>query len=138
VSVVEGGVAETTMNKRILVVDDSKTSQMMTAMILKGASYEVLVASDGAEGVERALFEKPALVVMDIMMPRMDGFEACRRLRSDEATKAIPIIIVTTRGEDNYVEGGYECGCNDYVTKPINRVELLAKVRNQIGEPGLE
>jgi DNA-binding response OmpR family regulator len=118
--------------KRILVVDDSRTAAMMTSMILGKGAYEVMVAADGEEGVRMALAEHPDLIVMDVMMPRMDGFEACRRLRSEAATSTIPIIMVTTRGEAVNVEAGYDSGCSDYVTKPINSVELLAKVRHHM------
>jgi DNA-binding response OmpR family regulator len=118
--------------KRILVVDDSRTAAMMTSMILGKGAYEVMVAADGEEGVRMALAEHPDLIVMDVMMPRMDGFEACRRLRSTAATSTIPIIMVTTRGEPVNVEAGYDSGCSDYVTKPINSVELLAKVRHHM------
>jgi len=70
---------------------------------------------------------------MDVVMPRKTGFEACRELKQREDTKAIPVILVTTRGEGENVEAGYESGCNDYVTKPINAQELLTKVRDHIG-----
>ena len=69
---------------------------------------------------------------MDVIMPRMTGFEACRELKQREDTKAIPVILVTTRGEEDNVETGFASGCNDYVTKPINAQELLAKVRDHI------
>jgi DNA-binding response OmpR family regulator len=71
---------------------------------------------------------------MDVVMPRMDGFEACRKLREQDDTRAIPVIMVTTRGELASVETGYASGCNDYVTKPINGLELLAKVRSCLGQ----
>ena len=118
--------------KRILVVDDSKTATMMTTMILGKSSYEVLTAADGEEGVKVAVAERPDLILMDVVMPRMDGFEACRRLRHSDETKTIPIIMVTTRGEVANAEIGYQCGCNDYVTKPVNSAELLAKIRDQL------
>jgi CheY-like chemotaxis protein len=119
--------------KKILVVDDSKTILLMESMILKKGPYEVLTAGDGAEAVERAVVERPDLILMDVVMPRMGGFEACRALRGREETSAIPIILVTTRGEGENVEAGYASGCSDYVTKPINASELLAKVRDQLG-----
>ncbi len=118
--------------KRVLVVDDSKTAQMMTSLIVSRASFEVLTASDGEEGVQKAIAERPDLILMDLMMPKMDGFEACRALRANDATREIPIIMVTTRGEADKVEVGYDAGCTDYVTKPINSVELLAKLRNYL------
>jgi CheY-like chemotaxis protein len=120
------------MRKRILVVDDSKTALMMTSMIVNKGAYEVVTAVDGEDGVAKAQAERPDLILMDVMMPKMDGFEACRRLRADEGTRDIPIIIVSTRGEMGNVEVGYEAGCSDYVTKPVNSVELLAKIRNYL------
>jgi len=69
-----------------------------------------------------------------VVMPRLGGFEACKRLREDETTREIPVIMVTTRGELQSVESGYAAGCNDYVTKPINGLELLTKVRSCLGQ----
>jgi CheY-like chemotaxis protein len=118
--------------KKILVVDDSKTALLMMAMILKKASYELVTASDGAEAVDRAAAEHPDLILMDVVMPRMTGFEACQELRRRESTRSIPVILVTTRGESDNVEAGFLSGCNDYVTKPVNAQELLEKVRDHI------
>jgi DNA-binding response OmpR family regulator len=120
--------------KKILLVDDSSTVLLMERMILSKSDYDVVTAKDGQEGVEKALSEHPDLILMDVVMPRMDGFEACRRLREQNATKEIPVIMVTTRGELSSVESGYASGCNDYVTKPINGLELLAKVRSCLGQ----
>ncbi len=120
------------IRKRILIVDDSKTALMMTSVIVSKGPYEVLTANDGLDGVFKALNEKPDLILMDVMMPRMDGFEAVRRLRDEDATRHTPIIMVTTRGENENLQTGYQNGCNDYVTKPINSVELMAKIKNQL------
>jgi CheY-like chemotaxis protein len=84
--------------KKILLVDDSSTVLLMERMILSKSDYDVVTAKDGQEGVEKALSEHPDLILMDVVMPRMDGFEACRRLREQDATKEIPVIMVTTRG----------------------------------------
>jgi CheY-like chemotaxis protein len=116
--------------KKILLVDDSSTTLMMERMILNKGPYELVTAKDGEEAIEKAASEKPDLILLDIVMPNMDGFEACRRLRESEETREIPIIMVTTRGEAENVEQGYELGCNDYVTKPINSLELMTKVKN--------
>jgi DNA-binding response OmpR family regulator len=118
--------------KKILVVDDSKVASMTTCMIL-ASRYECVTAENGAIGVEMASTEKPDLILMDVVMPTMDGFEACRKIRIRAETNGIPIIMVTTRGEPINVETGYECGCNDYVTKPIDKVELLEKIENLTG-----
>ena len=118
--------------KKILVVDDSKTALFMVTTILRKAPYKVVTASDGQEAVEVAAAEKPDLILMDVIMPRMTGFEACREIRRREDTRSIPVILVTTRGEAENIESGFDSGCSDYVTKPINGQELLAKVRDHI------
>ncbi len=119
--------------KKILMVDDSPTTLMMEKVILRSGSYELVTAADGLEAVEKAVAEHPDLILMDVVMPRMTGFEACRTLRERADTRAIPIILVTTRGEGTNVETGFASGCTDYVTKPIDAVELLAKVKDQLG-----
>ncbi len=115
--------------KKILVVDDSKTSLFLQRTILRKESYEVVTAQDGEEGVSKTLTEKPDLVLMDVVMPKMDGFQAVKKLRAEPATRDIPVIMVTTRGEGPNVETGFESGCNDYVTKPVDPLELLTKVK---------
>jgi PleD family two-component response regulator len=120
--------------KKILLVDDSRTSLFMEQMILKKGPYDIVTAGDGQEAVEKATAFQPDLIVMDVIMPRMTGFEACAELRKHKETEQIPVILVTTRGEGDNVEKGYAAGCNDYVTKPVNGAELLAKVRNQLAE----
>jgi DNA-binding response OmpR family regulator len=120
--------------KRILIVDDSKTALMMTQMILRRHPYELITAVDGRDGVEKAVAENPDLILMDVVMPNMDGFSAVKAIRSIESVRAIPIIMVTTRGEVDNVERGYDRGCNDYITKPVDGVELLAKIVNLIGQ----
>ncbi len=120
--------------KKILLVDDSSTVLLMVKTILSRRPYDTVTAADGQEGIEKAVSERPDLILMDVMMPRMDGFEACRRLRASAETREIPIIMVTTRGEMQSVQAGYESGCSDYVTKPIDARELLEKVRNCLGE----
>ena len=119
--------------KKILVVDDSRTALFMVTTILRKERYELVTASDGEQALEMAASERPDLILMDVIMPRKTGFEACRELKRREDTKAIPVILVTTRGEGENVEAGFQSGCNDYVTKPINAQELLTKVRDHMG-----
>jgi CheY-like chemotaxis protein len=119
--------------KKILVVDDSRTALFMVTTILRKERYEFVTASDGEQALEVATAERPDLILMDVIMPRKTGFEACRELKRREDTKAIPVILVTTRGEGENVEAGFQSGCNDYVTKPINAQELLTKVRDHMG-----
>ncbi|HEY6004429.1 MAG TPA: response regulator [Anaeromyxobacter sp.] len=120
--------------KKILLVDDSSTVLLMERMILSKSEFDVITAKDGVEGLEKARAERPDLILMDVVMPRMDGFEACRQLRGASDTSRIPIIMVTTRGELASVDAGYQSGCNDYVTKPIDGTELLTKVRSCLGQ----
>jgi len=119
--------------KKILVVDDSRTALFMMTTILRKERYELVTASDGEQALEMAASERPDLILMDVIMPRKTGFEACRELKRREDTKAIPVILVTTRGEGENVEAGFQSGCNDYVTKPINALELITKVRDHMG-----
>ncbi len=120
--------------KKILLVDDSSTILMMEKFILRNDPYIIVTASDGEEAVQKAASEQPDLILLDVIMPRMSGFEACRLIRDDDALRHIPIIMVTTRGEAANVETGWVVGCTDYLTKPINAVELLTKVRSLLGD----
>jgi DNA-binding response OmpR family regulator len=122
------------MRRKVLLVDDSATILMMERMILTKLPYDLVTATNGEEAVAKALVERPDLILMDVIMPHMNGIEACRRLREQEATATTPIIMVTTRGELENIESAYANGCNDYITKPINSAELVAKMRNLLGE----
>jgi DNA-binding response OmpR family regulator len=122
------------VRKKILLVDDSETSLLMSRMILSKANYDIVVAKNGADGVDRAVAERPDLVLLDVVMPKMNGFEACTAMRARQETETIPIIMVTTRGEGTSVETGFKAGATDYITKPVNGLELLTKVRNILGD----
>ncbi len=118
--------------KKILLVDDSSTVLLMEKMILSKSPYDLVTASDGQEGFDKAVTEKPDLILLDVVMPKMDGFEVCRRLRARDEMRRVPVIMVTTRGELKSVETGYQSGCTDYITKPINGLELLSKVKSYL------
>lgn len=111
---------------RVLVVDDDPALAEVVARYLRRDGYEVDYAPDGETGLRQALATLPDLVVLDLMMPGMDGFEVCRRLR--EAT-AIPVVMLTARGEENDRIAGLDLGADDYVTKPFSPGELAARVR---------
>lgn len=119
--------------KKILLVDDAETILMMERLIL-GKSYALIIAKDGEKALAAAATERPDLIILDIVMPNMDGFEVCRRIRSDDNTKSIPVIMVTTKGDSSSVDEGFQSGCTDYLFKPINGAELLSKVRTHLGE----
>jgi two-component system alkaline phosphatase synthesis response regulator PhoP len=112
---------------RILVVEDEPNMVAGLRDNFEFEGYEVLTASDGVEGLERALQESPDLVVLDVMMPRMSGLEVCRQLRARRAS--IPIIMLTARGQEVDKVVGLELGADDYVTKPFSIRELLARVK---------
>jgi CheY-like chemotaxis protein len=118
------------MKKKVLLVDDSSTVLLMEKMILAKGPYEVITARDGVEGVAKAKSEQPDVILLDVMMPNLDGLSACAAIRADQATAHIPIVMVTTRGEEHNIETAFRNGCNDYVTKPINGLELLTKLHN--------
>src|SRR5579863_974696 len=117
------------MPKKVLLVDDSTTTLMMEEMILKQRT-----AKDGLDAISRAVVEAPDLVLMDVVMPRMNGFEACKRMRLEDSLRQTPIILVTTRGEEEYVEAGFQSGCNDYITKPIDSFELVTLLHSYLGD----
>ena len=120
--------------KKILLVDDAETILLMEKMFLGKGSYDYVTARDGEQAIELAESELPDLILLDIVMPKLNGFEACLRLRSSSVTSSIPIIMVTTRGEGTNVERGFESGATDYIKKPIDGLELLSKVRSYLGE----
>jgi DNA-binding response OmpR family regulator len=98
-------------------------------MVLRPHAYDIVTAKNGREAVATAAREIPDLILLDVVMPEMNGFDACRHIRQEQATKHVPIIMVTTKGEEHNVETGFQSGCNDYITKPINGSELVRKVR---------
>lgn len=121
------------MKKKILLVDDSSTVILMEKMILAKGPYEIVTARDGVEGIAKAKSEKPDVILLDVMMPNMDGITACGELRRNSETAHIPIVMVTTRGEEQNIEAAFRNGCTDYVTKPISGIELLTKLSNILG-----
>jgi DNA-binding response OmpR family regulator len=113
----------------ILAADDDEDILQLVSFRLGRSGYRVLEAHDGEEAVALALEHEPDLAVLDVMMPKMDGFEVVRRLRAEEATKSIPIIMLTARAQDTDVQGGFEAGANDYLRKPFSPKELRTRVQ---------
>jgi DNA-binding response OmpR family regulator len=113
---------------RVLIADDSPLVLRMIEKMLAGAGYSVLTARDGLEAIEKAMTEGVDLVILDVMMPRMTGYEVAKALREDQATAHIPIIFVTARAQSSDVERGMELGVDDYVTKPFDPLDLIARV----------
>lgn len=115
--------------KKILVVDDERDLVGILEARLKAAGYEVIAAFDGAEGLEKAREEKPDLILLDVMMPKMDGYQVCRLLKFDEKFKEIPIILLTARNQPRDQQLGEQVGVNHYMSKPFENEELLQKIK---------
>ena len=121
------------MTKRILVVEDQEDLRGILRDLLAGSGYEMLEAADGQAGVDKAKTEKPDLILMDIQMPVMDGYEATRRIKADPALKAIPVIAVTYYALSGDEDKARAAGCDGYIAKPYSPRQMLAKVRETIG-----
>ena len=114
---------------KILIADDEKPLLLLMQMVFKDAGMEVITASDGAEAIEKALSEKPDIVITDVIMPYKTGFEVCKAVRSNPETADVPIIIISALGDEYNKLTGFEEGADDYVTKPFNTSELRARVK---------
>ena len=114
--------------RRILIIDDSPTEQFLLTQILGEGRFEIFTAEDGEEGVVRAKDIQPDLILMDVVMPGINGFQATRKLSRDAATKNIPIIMCTTKSQQTDKIWGLRQGAFDYITKPVDGPLLLAKI----------
>jgi twitching motility two-component system response regulator PilH len=115
--------------KKIMVVDDSPTERAFMEGVLKKRGYEVLLVDSGEAAIERSKRDKPDLILMDVVMPGLNGFQATRAITREEATKHIPVIICTTKDQETDKIWGLRQGAKDYVTKPLNESELLEKIK---------
>ena len=116
------------MAKKILVVDDERHIVRLVEVNLTRVGYDVVTAYDGLEALEKVKTDKPDMLILDVMMPRMDGFEVLKELRADPQTKNIPIIMLTAKAQDADIFKGWSSGVDSYLTKPFNPRELLAFV----------
>ena len=122
------------MTKRILVVEDQADLRAILRDLLTGSGYEVVEAADGGEGVAMAKSERPDLILMDIQLPVLDGYETTRQIRDDPELKTTPIIAVSSYAMKGDEEKARASGCNHYVTKPYSPMQLLRLIRGSIGE----
>jgi DNA-binding response OmpR family regulator len=118
--------------KKILVIDDLPENVFMLQDRLENEGYEVLTAYNGKSGIEKAQVEVPDLILLDVMMPDINGFEVCKTLVNDSSTAEIPIILVTAKTDAEDIKEGLDAGANDYIKKPINKIELLARVKSEL------
>lgn len=117
----------------VLVADDERDIRELVAFRLAKGGYEVITAEDGGQALELARSRRPALAVLDVMMPHLNGYEVTRALRADEATRPIPVILLTARVQETDVARGFEAGADDYLKKPFSPQELLARVHAILG-----
>lgn len=120
------------MAKRILAVDDERHIVRLIQVNLERAGYEVVTANDGAQALEIVAADRPDLIVLDWMMPQLNGMETLKRLKQDEATRDIPVIMLTAKSQDADVFKGWQSGADCYLTKPFNPMELLSFVKRII------
>ena len=118
---------------KILVCDDDPDLRALVEYRFQRAGYEVLATGDGKAALELALEERPALAVLDVMMPGLSGIEVTRLLRADSRTERMPVILLTSRSLESDVSSGFDAGADDYVTKPFSPQELLHRVRALLG-----
>ena len=121
---------------RILLVDDEPDLVQMVSVRLKAAGYEVSMAYDGQETLEKVKESPPDLIILDLMLPKLDGYKVCRLLKLDERTRGIPILIFTARAQVEDVTLATECGANMYLTKPFEAKVLLGKLQELLAAAG--
>jgi two-component system alkaline phosphatase synthesis response regulator PhoP len=113
---------------KILVVDDEVNITQILEFSIGAEGYEVLSASNGEEAIDKARREQPDLIILDIMMPKIDGYEACRILKANPLTKSIPVVLLTAKGRDIDKRLGYEVGATDYIVKPFSPNKLIERI----------
>jgi two-component system, OmpR family, alkaline phosphatase synthesis response regulator PhoP len=129
------------MAKKILVVDDERHIVRLVQVNLERAGYEILTAYDGVEALEKVKSESPDMVVLDVMMPRMDGFEVLKNLQADPRYQDIPVIMLTAKAQDADIFKGWSSGVSSYLTKPFNPRELLVfveRIFQSMNEPPMD
>ena len=125
-----------TAPRKVLIADDEPNIVISLEYLMKREGHEVVVARDGEQALELIRAERPALVLLDVMMPLKTGYEVCQALRADEATAGIKVLILTAKGRDTDVAMGLGVGADAYMTKPFSTKELAAKVRELLGDAG--
>jgi len=120
--------------KKVLVVEDEAELTGAIQIRLEQAGYEVLIAYDGQDALEKARTENPDLIVLDLMLPKIDGYKVCRMLKFDEKYKKIPVVMLTARAQEKDENLGYEVGADAFITKPFKYQVLLAKIAELLGD----
>ena len=124
------------MKKKILVVDDEPDFVDLLGVRLQDSGYEVISASDGASGLKKAQEEKPSLIILDILMPKINGFELCKRLKENKLTKDIPVIMLTALAQEQDLTKGVKEGEDCFITKPFNSTDLIYEIEKAFTKKG--
>ena len=123
------------MTEKILIIDDDVDTLRLVGLMLQRQGYQIVAASNGSQGLAKAFDERPDLILLDVMMPDMDGYEVTRRLRKNPTTATVPILMFTAKTQLDDKVTGFEVGADDYLTKPVNRQELLSALKRWIARP---
>ncbi len=123
----------TTTTKKVLIADDEQNIVISLEFLLAGEGFQVLVAQDGEEALAKARAEKPDLVLLDVMMPKKNGFDVCQALRADPELSAVRILMLTAKGRETEISKGLGLGADAYMTKPFSTKELVVQVRALLG-----
>ena len=123
------------MSYKILIVDDEPNIVVSLKYLLERGGYQVLVARDGQEAIDAIRHERPALVLLDVMMPKKSGHEVCAELRADDSLREVRVLMLSAKGRDTDVDKGLGVGADAYMTKPFSTRELAAKVAEMLGPP---
>lgn len=123
---------ENSENGSILIVDDNPQNIQVLGSVLKTKNYDVSISMTGLEALDYLTHDQPDLILLDVMMPQMDGYEVCRIIKKDNALKNIPIVFITAKSETEDIVKGFKTGAVDYISKPFNSEELLARVETHI------
>lgn len=116
----------------VLVVDDNEQNLELLEAYLEDLRCDLRLARDGMEALESVAAKRPDIILLDVMMPRMSGFQACAKLKAEAGTRDIPIVMVTALNEVSDVERAIECGADDFLSKPVNKLELLTRVKSLV------
>lgn len=123
--------------KRILIVDDEEDTLFFLRERLELEAYEVFVAKDGVEGIEQAIRQFPNIILLDIMMPRKNGYEVCMELKQDIKMRVIPVVMLSAKAQESDIQRGMELGAREYITKPFDLDQLIKRVKEILNEKGL-
>lgn len=121
---------EQSHSSKILIADDNQQNCELLDAYLSDEDYEIGMAHDGQQTLDRVAEWEPDLILLDIMMPKLSGYEVCQQLKSEAKTRSIPILMVTALNEKNDIEKAVQAGCDDFLTKPVNQLELKTRVRS--------